>query len=122
MTQSGFSPRATRSTRWVAYRRQRRCVRGLTHALHCSIWRRRCARRKKSLAVGGSDRALIVFARVVGRSTPIKLYTISLKLSKVDAGTYLVGGVGILFELEWDTGEYRGHEYTILSEDDEHSN
>jgi hypothetical protein len=39
-----------------------------------------------------------------------------------DAGTYLAGGVGILFELEWDTEEYRGHEYTILSEDDEHSN
>ena len=40
--------------------------------------------------------SILVFARVVGRSTPIKLYTISLKLSKVDAGTYLAGGVGIL--------------------------
>lgn len=63
------------------------------------------------------DYSIIVFARVVGRRTPVKLDTISLTLSKVEAGA-LAGHLGILFELGWDTGRYTGHarEYQVLSE------
>ncbi len=37
-----------------------------------------------------------------------RLEEISLALSKVEAGA-LAGKLGILFELEWDTGKYTGH-------------
>jgi len=64
--------------------------------------------------------SILVFARIVGRSTPIKLDTISLALSKGEANA-LAGQLGILFELEWDTGKYTGHtrESSTLSRDDE---
>jgi len=60
-----------------------------------------------------------VFARVSGRKRPIPLDTIYITLSRVDAGTYLAGGVGILFELEWDTGKYTGHDYSLSPDDDD---
>ena len=64
--------------------------------------------------------SILVFARVVGRSTPIKLDVISLTLSKGEAGV-LAGHAGILFELGWDAGEYTGHarEYTLLHDDEQ---
>jgi len=63
--------------------------------------------------------SLHVFARVVGRSKPIKLDTISLTVSKGEAGV-LSGYLGILFELGWDTGKYTGHarEFKFSSDDD----
>jgi hypothetical protein len=60
-----------------------------------------------------------VLARVVGKSRPISLDTISLTLSRIDARTYLAGGVGILFELDWETGKYHGREYTVQSRDED---
>lgn len=64
--------------------------------------------------------SITVYARVVGRSTPIKLDTISLTLSKSDAGA-LSGKLGILFELEPSAGGYIGHarEYTAQMSDTE---
>jgi hypothetical protein len=71
--------------------------------------------------------SILVFARVVGRSKPIKLDTISLTLSKGEAGI-LGGHLGILFELGWDAGKYTGHvrecrfspdtDYVPVSDDD----
>jgi hypothetical protein len=62
--------------------------------------------------------SILVLARVVGRAKPIKLDTISLTLSKGEAGV-LGGHLGILFELGWDTGEYTGHarEYRFTPDD-----
>ncbi len=62
-----------------------------------------------------------VFARVAGKSRSLLLDTISITLSKIDSGTYLAGGLGILFELGWDTGKYTGHarEYKFSPNDDE---
>jgi hypothetical protein len=54
-----------------------------------------------------------VFARVVGKRRPIKLYQISLTVSKGEAGA-LSGQLGVLYELDWsgeglsDTRENRG--------------
>jgi hypothetical protein len=64
--------------------------------------------------------SVLVFARVVGRSTPIKLDAISLTLSKGEAAV-LAGHAGILFELGWVTEKYTAHarEYRLLPEDDD---
>ncbi len=52
--------------------------------------------------------SIIVLARVVGRSAPIRLNEISLTLSEANAGV-LAGNEGVLFELAPDTGGYSGH-------------
>jgi hypothetical protein len=52
--------------------------------------------------------SIIVFARIAGRSTPLKLAAISLTLSQAHA-VALAANLGILFELGWDTGQYTGH-------------
>jgi hypothetical protein len=64
--------------------------------------------------------SILVFARLVGKSTPIKLDTISLTLPKSEAGA-LAGRLGVLFELGWDTGSYEGHsrEYSLPGGDDD---
>jgi len=51
---------------------------------------------------------MVVFARLAGRSKPIKLDAIFLTLSQAHA-VALAANLGILFELAWDTGQYTGH-------------
>jgi hypothetical protein len=60
---------------------------------------------------------IVVYARVVGRSKPIQIKTISITLSKGEAGA-LGGHLGVLFELGWDTGSYTGHSREYLFPDE----
>lgn len=63
------------------------------------------------------DYLLEVFARLAGKRVPIKLYKISLTVSKGEAGA-LAGNLGILYELDWSGGDYVSHarEYRLPEE------
>jgi hypothetical protein len=54
------------------------------------------------------DYLLEVFARLVGKRAPIKLYEISLTVSQGEAGA-LAGKLGVLYELDWSGDGYIGH-------------
>lgn len=54
------------------------------------------------------DYSIEVFTRIVGKRAPIKLYEISLTVSKDEAGA-LAGHLGVLYELDWSGDDYVGH-------------
>jgi hypothetical protein len=54
------------------------------------------------------DYLIEVFARVVCKRAPIKLYQLSLKVSSSEAGA-LSGKLGVLYELDWRGDGYVGH-------------